>query len=170
MLFIWNWLQEVHSYHKLESDHYLKVMESDELTSHSQWAFSFTSFLLYFTLLSPYQQQWCISLQRRCLKHLTACWGNDSMFLNIDKTKEIFVDLRKSHSAHSPLHISGSTIGRVVNIKFLVTEFTLLRTSPGALTAQLLPRKQNYGSTSYDSWEVWEVFLPPSSPWFTEAS
>ncbi|KAI4899218.1 hypothetical protein NFI96_023461 [Prochilodus magdalenae] len=43
----------------------------------------------------------------------------DNLSLNVDKTKEMFVDFRRTRRDHSPLHIDGSTVEIVKSTKFL---------------------------------------------------
>lgn len=40
------------------------------------------------------------------------------MMINVDKTREMIIDFRRSWSEHAPLYISGRTLERVENIKF----------------------------------------------------
>lgn len=52
-------------------------------------------------------------------------WCKDNnLSLNITKTKEMIVDFRRTQVAHSPLHINGSIVERVSNIKFLGVHLT----------------------------------------------
>lgn len=44
---------------------------------------------------------------------------HNNLVLYVDKTKEMIVNFRKSQSKHTTLSISGSTVERVENIKFL---------------------------------------------------
>ena len=39
--------------------------------------------------------------------------------LNADQTKEVVIDFQRSQPEHAPLSISGRTVERVENIKFL---------------------------------------------------
>ncbi|KAI4902704.1 hypothetical protein NFI96_007502 [Prochilodus magdalenae] len=60
-----------------------------------------------------------------------ADWCRTSnLSLNVDKTKEMVVDFRRTRRDHSPLHIDGSTVKIVKSAK----EFTWQRISPGPST------------------------------------
>ncbi len=54
-----------------------------------------------------------------------AGWCSDNnLSLNVEKTKEIFVDFRRVHTQHAPLTINGATVERVSSTKFLGVHIT----------------------------------------------
>ena len=53
------------------------------------------------------------------VKHLEGWCRENNPVLNVDKTKETIVDFGSSQPDHAPLSISGRTVERVENIKFL---------------------------------------------------
>ncbi len=58
---------------------------------------------------------------RNEVQHLALWCDNNSLVLNIKKTKEIIVDFRKTGECkHSPLTIGNSLVERVTDFKFLV--------------------------------------------------
>ena len=59
------------------------------------------------------------SSYREEVKHLEGWCSDNNLLLNVDKTKEMIVDFRKSQPEHTPLSISGAPVERVENIKFL---------------------------------------------------
>ncbi|KAI5108115.1 hypothetical protein C0J45_1709 [Silurus meridionalis] len=50
---------------------------------------------------------------------LTAWCGANNLSLNVDKTKELVVDFRRTQSDHSPLNIDGSSVEIIKSTKFL---------------------------------------------------
>ncbi|KAI5608961.1 hypothetical protein C0J50_6530 [Silurus asotus] len=59
------------------------------------------------------------SAYREEVQPLTALCGANNLSLNVDKTKEMIVDFRRTHSDHSPLIIDGSSVEIVKSTKFL---------------------------------------------------
>ncbi|KAI4880794.1 hypothetical protein NFI96_001798 [Prochilodus magdalenae] len=55
----------------------------------------------------------------RKLQRLTDWCRTNNVFLNVDKTKEMVVDFRRTRRDHSPIHIDGSTVEIVKSNKFL---------------------------------------------------
>ncbi len=54
-----------------------------------------------------------------------AGWCSDnSLSLNVEKTKEIVVDFRRVHTQHAPLTINGATVDRVSSTMFLGVHIT----------------------------------------------
>ena len=58
-------------------------------------------------------------MNREEVKHLEGWCRENNVALNVDKTKEMIIDFRRSQPEHAPLSISGRTVERVENIKFL---------------------------------------------------
>lgn len=56
---------------------------------------------------------------RNEVNELVQWCGDNDLFLNVDKTKEIVVDFRRNRQQHLPLTINTATVERVRNIKFL---------------------------------------------------
>ncbi|KAF7690055.1 hypothetical protein HF521_011859 [Silurus meridionalis] len=56
---------------------------------------------------------------REEVQRLTAWCGANNLSLNVDKTKEMVVDFRRTQSDHSPLIIDGSSVEIVKSTKFL---------------------------------------------------
>ena len=61
---------------------------------------------------------------RREIKYLTLWCDNNNLSLNVNKTKEIIVDFRKSKGIHTPISIKGSSVDIVDNFKFLGLHIT----------------------------------------------
>ncbi|KAF7711379.1 gastrula zinc finger protein XlCGF28.1-like [Silurus meridionalis] len=59
------------------------------------------------------------SAYREEVQRLTACCGANSLSLNVDKTKEMFVDFRRAQRDHSPLIIDGASVEIVKSTKCL---------------------------------------------------
>ncbi|KAG7474480.1 RNA-directed DNA polymerase from transposon BS [Solea senegalensis] len=59
------------------------------------------------------------AMYRDEVQHLEDWCRVNNLLLNVDKTKEMIIDFRKSQTEHAPLSISGRTVERVENIKFL---------------------------------------------------
>ena len=55
---------------------------------------------------------------RREIEDLTL-WCDNNLSFNVNKTKEIIVDFRKSKGIHTPISIKGSSVDIVDNFKFL---------------------------------------------------
>ena len=69
-----------------------------------------------------------------------ALWcHNNNLSLNINKTKEIIVDFRKSKHTHTPIHINGSSVDIVNNFKFLGLQIT--HTLTWSLNTQVILKK-----------------------------
>ena len=58
-------------------------------------------------------------MYREEVKRLEGWCRENNLVLNADKTKEMITDFRRSQPVHAPLSISGHTVERVENIKFL---------------------------------------------------
>ena len=49
-----------------------------------------------------------------------AVWSKDnSLSLNVNKTKELIVDYRKRTAKHAPIHIDSAVVERLKSLKFL---------------------------------------------------
>ncbi|KAI5098695.1 hypothetical protein C0J45_10834 [Silurus meridionalis] len=59
------------------------------------------------------------SAYREEVQRLTAWCGANNLSLNVDKTKEMVVDFRRTQSDHSPLIIDGSSVEIIKSTKFL---------------------------------------------------
>ncbi|KAI4871457.1 hypothetical protein NFI96_004186 [Prochilodus magdalenae] len=59
------------------------------------------------------------SAYREEVQRLTDWCRTNHLSLNVDKTKEMVVDFRRTRRDHSPLHIDGSTVEIVKSTKFL---------------------------------------------------
>ncbi|KAI4882537.1 hypothetical protein NFI96_010413 [Prochilodus magdalenae] len=59
------------------------------------------------------------SAYREEVQRLTDWHRTNNLSLNVDKTKEMVVDFRRTRRDHSPLHIDGSTVEIVKNTTFL---------------------------------------------------
>ncbi|KAI4889747.1 hypothetical protein NFI96_019341, partial [Prochilodus magdalenae] len=59
------------------------------------------------------------SAYREEVQRLTDWCRTNNLSLNVDKTKEMVVDFRRTRRDHSPLHIHGSTVEIVKSTKFL---------------------------------------------------
>ncbi|KAI4892573.1 hypothetical protein NFI96_024740, partial [Prochilodus magdalenae] len=59
------------------------------------------------------------SAYREEVQRLTDWCRTNNLSLNVDKTKEMVVDFRRTRRDHSPLHIDGSTVEIVKTTKFL---------------------------------------------------
>ncbi|KAI4883835.1 hypothetical protein NFI96_020724 [Prochilodus magdalenae] len=59
------------------------------------------------------------SAYREEVQQLTDWCRTNNLSLNVDKTKEMVVDFRRTRRDHSPLHIDGSTVEIVKSTKFL---------------------------------------------------
>ncbi|KAI4885370.1 hypothetical protein NFI96_008195 [Prochilodus magdalenae] len=59
------------------------------------------------------------SAYREEVQRLTDWCRTNNLSLNVDKTKEMFVDFRRTRRDHSPIHIDGSTVEIVNSTKFL---------------------------------------------------
>ncbi|KAI4876241.1 hypothetical protein NFI96_001158 [Prochilodus magdalenae] len=59
------------------------------------------------------------SAYREEVQRLTDWCRTNNLSLNVDKTKEMVVDFRRTRRDHSPLHIDGSTVEIVESTKFL---------------------------------------------------
>ncbi|KAI4880646.1 hypothetical protein NFI96_001018 [Prochilodus magdalenae] len=59
------------------------------------------------------------SAYREEVQRLTDWCRTNNLSLNVDKTKEMVVDFRKTRRDHSPLHIDGSAVEIVKSTKFL---------------------------------------------------
>ncbi|KAI4876751.1 hypothetical protein NFI96_007079, partial [Prochilodus magdalenae] len=59
------------------------------------------------------------SAYREEVQRLTDWCRTNNLSLNVDKTKEMVVDLRRTRRDHSPLHIDGSSVEIVKSTKFL---------------------------------------------------
>ncbi|KAI4901822.1 hypothetical protein NFI96_010215 [Prochilodus magdalenae] len=59
------------------------------------------------------------SAYREEVQRLTDWCRTNTLSLNVDKTKEMVVDFRRTRHDHSPLHIDGSTVEIVKSTKFL---------------------------------------------------
>ena len=53
------------------------------------------------------------------VNHLAEWCSNNNLSLNVEKTKEIIIDLRRAHSLHTPLTINGVAVERVSSTKVL---------------------------------------------------
>ena len=58
------------------------------------------------------------------VNQLTTWCGDNNLTLNVEKTKEIVVDFRRTHSQHQPLTIDGTVVERVQSTKFLGVHIT----------------------------------------------
>lgn len=56
---------------------------------------------------------------REEVQHLVDWCQNDNLSLNVQKTKDMVVNFRKSSTTHTPLHINGSAVEMVNSVKFL---------------------------------------------------
>lgn len=56
---------------------------------------------------------------REEVQHLVDWCQNNNLSLNVQKTKEMDVNFRKSSTTHTPLHITGSAVEMVNSVKFL---------------------------------------------------
>ena len=59
------------------------------------------------------------SAYRREVEDLVLWCQNNNLTLNVNKTKEVIVNLRKRRSQHTPLHIGETEVERVDTFKFL---------------------------------------------------
>ncbi|KAK3537916.1 hypothetical protein QTP70_024569, partial [Hemibagrus guttatus] len=59
------------------------------------------------------------SAYREEVQRLTAWYKANNLSLNVEKTKEMVVDLRRAQSDHSPLNINGSNVEIAKSTKFL---------------------------------------------------
>ncbi|KAL0190009.1 hypothetical protein M9458_017108 [Cirrhinus mrigala] len=64
------------------------------------------------------------SAYREEVKRLSDWCRDNNLSLNVDKTKEIIVDFRRTHPAHLPLSINGSAVEIVRSTKFLGVHIT----------------------------------------------
>ncbi|KAL0149199.1 hypothetical protein M9458_055433 [Cirrhinus mrigala] len=64
------------------------------------------------------------SAYREEVKWLSDWCRDNNLSLNVDKTKEIIVDFRRTHPAHLPLSINGSAVEIVRSTKFLGVHIT----------------------------------------------
>jgi hypothetical protein len=48
----------------------------------------------------------------------------NNLSLNINKTKELIVDVRKKQRAHATIHIDGTAVEKVKNVKLLSIHIT----------------------------------------------
>merc|ERR1712082_280173 len=53
------------------------------------------------------------------VSQLTTWCGDNNLILNVEKTKEVVVDFRRTHTQHPPLAINGAAVERVSSTKFL---------------------------------------------------
>ena len=56
---------------------------------------------------------------RNEVRRLAGWCTDNNLSLNVEKTKEIVVDFRRTHTQHAPLTINGATVERVSSTKFL---------------------------------------------------
>jgi hypothetical protein len=56
---------------------------------------------------------------RKEVASLVSCCGDNNLILNMEKTKEMIVDMRKERSTHQPLFIRELEVERVSNFKYL---------------------------------------------------
>lgn len=61
---------------------------------------------------------------RQEVEQLVEWCGKNNLFLNVDKTKEIIVDFRKSQPHHAPLLINNTTVEIVGSTRFLGVHIT----------------------------------------------
>ncbi|KAK3513442.1 hypothetical protein QTP70_014274 [Hemibagrus guttatus] len=62
------------------------------------------------------------SAYREEVQRLTAWCKANNLSLNVEKTKEMVVDLRRAQSDHSPLNVDGSDVEIVKSTKFHLAE------------------------------------------------
>ncbi|KAI4903886.1 hypothetical protein NFI96_004962 [Prochilodus magdalenae] len=92
------------------------------------------------------------SAYRKEVQRLTDWCRTNNLSLNVDKTKEMVVDFRRTRRDHSPLHIDGSTVEIVKSTKFLGVHLAedltwSLNTSTITKKAQQLPAKAEEGTS-----------------------
>lgn len=85
------------------------------------------------------------SANRDEVQQLAYWCSENNLSLNVDKTKEVIVDFRKTRSTHTPLSIRGSIVETVNSIKFLGVHISDDLTSP---TPPLSPKSPSSASTS----------------------
>ena len=56
---------------------------------------------------------------REVVRALGVWCQENSLTLNVNKTKEMILDFRKQQREHPPIHIKGTVVVRVVSFKFL---------------------------------------------------
>uniref|UniRef100_A0A8C5EG57 Reverse transcriptase domain-containing protein n=1 Tax=Gouania willdenowi TaxID=441366 RepID=A0A8C5EG57_GOUWI len=59
------------------------------------------------------------SIYRSEVSRLASWCKDNNLHLNVEKTKEIVVDFRRTHTQHTPLTIDGAAVERVSSTKFL---------------------------------------------------
>uniref|UniRef100_A0A8C5DT67 Reverse transcriptase domain-containing protein n=1 Tax=Gouania willdenowi TaxID=441366 RepID=A0A8C5DT67_GOUWI len=59
------------------------------------------------------------SIYRSEVSRLASWCKDNNLHLNVEKTKEIVVDFRRTHTQHAPLTIDGAAVERVSSTKFL---------------------------------------------------
>lgn len=64
------------------------------------------------------------SVYREEVYQLVVWCRDNNLSLNVDKTKEMIVDFRRTQADHSPLHINGTTVDRVRSSRFLGVHMT----------------------------------------------
>ncbi|KAK3520665.1 hypothetical protein QTP70_029808, partial [Hemibagrus guttatus] len=67
------------------------------------------------------------SAYREEVQRLTAWCKANNLSLNVEKTKEMVVDFRRTQSDHSPLNINGSNVEIVKSTEFLGLHHCLVR-------------------------------------------
>lgn len=61
---------------------------------------------------------------REEVQRLALWWQDKNLCLNVDKTKELIVDFRKTEAVHLSLSIAGVTVDGVKSTRFLSVHFT----------------------------------------------
>ncbi|KAI5621396.1 gastrula zinc finger protein XlCGF28.1-like, partial [Silurus asotus] len=89
---------------------------TDEVSQESPWTMMFADDIV---ICCESREQVEKSLEREEVQRLTAWCGANNLSLNIDKTKEMVVDFRRTQSDHSPLIIDGSSVKIVKSNTFL---------------------------------------------------
>lgn len=90
------------------------------------------------------------------MQNLTVWCNKNNLTLNVNKTKEIIIDLKKNKAIHSPL-LNKSTIQMVNSVRFLGVQLRLLHMDsehyqhpPGGTTETEFPKEAD---------ELWSSFL-----------
>ena len=63
------------------------------------------------------------NIEETAYREEVRCQEN-SLTLNVNKTKEMIVDIRKQQREHPPIHIDGTVVEKVVSFKFLGVDIT----------------------------------------------
>ncbi|KAK3567264.1 hypothetical protein QTP86_015709, partial [Hemibagrus guttatus] len=96
------------------------------------------------------------SAYREEVQQLTVWCKANSLFLNIDKTKETVVDFRRAQNDHSPLFIDGSPVEIVKSTKFLGVD--LVNFTWSLNTTSITKKAQQH---LYFLWRLRKAHLPP---------